>query len=161
MDCLVDADIRLVVSSKASAFGLVRARRFSVPSLVLGKDVDWLGLAAGLKARGINSIFLLGFMKLLPAEFLQAWDLPVYNIHPSLLPKYPGLSAIENSHADSAAMGVTVHRVNEEVDAGERILQKKVFLENKAPSEFSTARIRMAFAEQNLIRNLIEGVSFQ
>lgn len=73
----------------------------------------------------IDKIFLLGFMRLLPASFLQKWQGRIFNLHPSLLPLYPGKNAIEKSYEAGDAMGVSIHHVITEMDAGRVVLQKK------------------------------------
>jgi folate-dependent phosphoribosylglycinamide formyltransferase PurN len=147
-------DLRLVVSSKEDAYGLLRARRSGIPSLILPKKNDWQALQEELNKRKIDFLFLLGFMKLLPADFCRRWQGRIFNVHPSLLPKYPGLQAMEKSHAEKAAMGVTVHVVTAGMDEGPAVYQKPVIKENHFMS-FAEAQLKMSFTEQNLVRRLV------
>lgn len=126
LDLREEHHVALVVSSRSDAYGLTRARRLGIETLVLDKKIDWTKLLEVLEERGITHIFLTGFMKVITKEFLQAWKKPILNIHPSLLPNYPGLRSVERAVADGAAVGVTVHKVIADVDAGDIVLQKTV-----------------------------------
>lgn len=154
-------DIRLVISNRSKAYGLKRAARLGIPTRVLRPTEKtpeaeaklWFDIDRELKARRITHIFLLGFMKLIPASFLEEWKGRVWNVHPSLLPLYPGLEAMEKSFEERALMGVTIHDVIAEMDAGTRRLQKLVYSsKDDRPADFSSAQIRMAIQEQRLIR---------
>lgn len=164
MSALVDLreehPVGLVVSSRRSAYGLTRARRLGIPTLVLEKKTDWKKLYDELESRGISHIFLTGFMKVIPREFLTLWSKPLLNIHPSLLPSYPGLMSMERAHADGAALGVTVHRVIADVDAGEILWQKKIAAAAD-PHSLSLEEIRekMHFAEYELVRKAMKVAS--
>ena len=127
MSALLDSEwgenVRLVVSSRSNAYGALRARRRGVAVEVLPTTVD------GRRAqshRGITHIFLAGFMKIIPFEFLKAWNKPILNVHPSLLPAYPGLRSLRRAHEDGADVGITVHRVVADVDAGPVVAQRLV-----------------------------------
>jgi phosphoribosylglycinamide formyltransferase-1 len=114
------------VSSRPDAYGLTRARRSGVETLVLDKKINWQKLLADLRERHISHIFLTGFMKIVAKEFLREWQKPILNVHPSLLPLYPGLKSVERAMRDQADLGVTVHKVIADVDAGETVEQKTV-----------------------------------
>ncbi len=125
-----EIDVRLVVSSSAQAQGLLRARRAGVstelaPVAAGTKKIDWAALDALLRARGISHIFLAGFMKVLPASFVDRWTGRILNLHPSLLPNYPGLNSIERAHTDRADMGLSVHLVTAEVDSGRVLCRRR------------------------------------
>jgi phosphoribosylglycinamide formyltransferase 1 len=124
LDMRDDVDIGLVVSSRKKALGVLKARRAGVPVHFLSNPVDWNELTKTLKAHNIHSIFLLGFMKILPESFVNQWKDRILNIHPSLLPTYPGLESIKLSFQDQKPMGITVHKVIPEMDAGPKILQR-------------------------------------
>jgi phosphoribosylglycinamide formyltransferase-1 len=80
-----------------------------------------------LKDREVALVCLAGFMRLLSAEFVDAFPNRILNIHPSLLPKYPGLHPQQQALDEGAAVsGATVHFVNAELDAGPIILQREV-----------------------------------
>lgn len=144
-------DVRLVISTKESAYGLKRAARLGIPTLVLPKEINWRALNVELERRGIDRIFLLGFMKLIPTDFVQAWSGRIWNVHPSLLPAYPGLKSIEKSFNDKAPMGVTIHDVTPGMDEGKRRLQKNIGLVHQSWN-LSDAEVRIAISEQRLIR---------
>lgn len=76
-------------------------------------------LLKALKAQRVDAIFLLGYMRILSEDFLKSWKKRIVNLHPSWLPQYPGLNAIERAvQADEDFLGVTLHEVVPEVDAG-------------------------------------------
>ncbi len=118
--------ICLVVSNKKSAMGLLRAQRAGVSTLVMPAPLDWQALHSSLLRYRIDEIYLLGFMKLLPPDFVKKWQGRLWNLHPSLLPAFPGLRSIELAYEQGAALGVTFHEVVSEMDAGPIRLQKKV-----------------------------------
>jgi phosphoribosylglycinamide formyltransferase-1 len=155
LDLVPEIDIRVVVSNKPLAFNLIRAKRAAVPQIRLEPIIQWEELQKELKRRSVNALFLLGFMKVVPGSFLQAWQGRVFNIHPSLLPAYRGLKALEKSFEQESDMGVTIHKVTEGLDEGPSIYQTKVILHHEKPSSLSQARMRLAFAEQNLIRRTL------
>lgn len=89
------------------------------------KEADaWARLLEVLSAHQVERIFLLGYLKILPPEFLEAWAKPIVNLHPSLLPKYKGLHAAQRAF-DSGDLegGVSLHEVVAELDSGQLISQ--------------------------------------
>ena len=155
LDLVPEVDIRVVVSNKPQAFNLVRARRAAVPQIRLEPHIQWEELQRELERRSVNALFLLGFMKVVPGNFLQAWRGRVFNVHPSLLPAFRGLKALEKSFEQESDMGVTIHKVTEGLDEGPSIYQSKAIRHQDKPSSFSQARLRLAFTEQNLIRRTL------
>jgi phosphoribosylglycinamide formyltransferase-1 len=126
----VAAEVALVVSNRADAFGLERARRKGVPASVL----DHRGFAdrASFEARldailrdaGIELVCLAGFMRVLTAGFVEAWRDRLLNIHPSLLPAFPGLHTHERAlEAGCRVHGCTVHLVRPTLDLGPILVQ--------------------------------------
>lgn len=127
-------NVSLVVTSKPTAAGAGKARRRGVPVIVFH---DWESLQKELIRCQITYIFLAGFMKIIPESFLKNWTGRIWNIHPSLLPSYPGLNSIERAYVDRAALGCTLHEVTPQVDGGKIIVQKQTSLsENLISSEF-------------------------
>ena len=116
----------LVVSSNPNAFGLLRAKEADVETLVLDKKVNWEKLSQSLQNLQIDLIFCAGFMKIIPATFVDFWKGKIFNLHPSLLPEFKGLRAIERAYEERAAIGVSIHHVSPEVDAGDLVLQEVV-----------------------------------
>ena len=122
--------IVLVVSDNFSAKGLDYANKSKINNIVIkysNKKSFEERLLKLLKRNNVDLICLAGFMKILSGTFIQKFYKPILNIHPSLLPKYKGLNthkrAIQNRDKYS---GATVHIVNEKLDSGKIILQKKV-----------------------------------
>ena len=122
--------IVLVVSDNFSAKGLDYANKSKINNIVIkysNKKSFEERLLKLLKRNNVDLICLAGFMKILSGSFIKKFYKPILNIHPSLLPKYKGLNthnrAIQNRDKYS---GATVHIVNEKLDSGKIILQKKV-----------------------------------
>lgn len=156
-----EIDVILVVSSSAKAYGLLRAKRAGVqtavfPRLLGTSKLDWAAIERTLARFGITHVFLAGFMRIVPPEFLMNWKGRVLNLHPSLLPAYPGLESIERAHEDRAAMGATVHEVVEEVDAG-RIVCQRCSLNESEVSEYllASAEFLVHVDEQRLVKEAI------
>jgi phosphoribosylglycinamide formyltransferase-1 len=130
-----EARIVAVASNVADALALGRAKARGIPTAVFSRSeysdrptrdeamADWLF------GRGARLIVLAGFMELLSECFLERFPQAVKNVHPSLLPDYPGLHAIEQALANGdQRFGVTVHYVDAGVDTGQIILQDSVAL---------------------------------
>jgi len=132
-DGRLDASIAVVISNRADAPGLDHAQRAAIETLVLShktfasrEDYD-RAMVRELNQRGVALICLAGFMRLLSPVFVEAFPGRILNIHPSLLPKYPGLHPQQQALDDGAtASGATVHVVNEDLDAGPVVLQREV-----------------------------------
>ena len=143
----IEAEIAAVISNRPGARGLEIAREHGLPALSIpSKDVpreeyDQL-LAAELKSRRVDLVCLAGFMRLVSAEFCQAFPLRILNIHPSLLPAFPGLDAQKQALEHGVKIsGCTVHFVDPQLDAGPIVLQAAVpVLENDSVESLS-ARI--------------------
>ena len=130
-----EAEIVAVASSTADAPALARARARQVPSAVFARsqypdrEARDAALADWLIERGTRLVVLAGYMELLSPKFLARFPRSVINVHPSLLPAFPGLKAIEQALAYGVKVfGVTVHFVDEGVDSGPVILQRAVEL---------------------------------
>jgi len=128
-------EVALVASNKPEAEGLNYARAAGIPTWALdSKTVSRAefeaALGAVLRQSGIGTIALAGFMRLLSRQFVEQWTGRIVNIHPSLLPKYPGLDTHARAiAAGDAVSGCSVHLVTEEVDAGQVIAQAQVPIE--------------------------------
>jgi formyltetrahydrofolate-dependent phosphoribosylglycinamide formyltransferase len=128
------AEIALVLSNRPDAAGLEIARGYGVEALAIdgrpyGKDraAHEAAITAALKARGIEWIALAGYMRVLTAGFVQAWRGRMINIHPSLLPAFPGLDTHRRAlEAGVAEHGCTCHLVTEGVDEGPILGQARV-----------------------------------
>jgi phosphoribosylglycinamide formyltransferase 1 len=128
-------EVDVVVSNRADALGLERAREAGVETAVFaasaysGRPERDREMAAFLKARGVRLVVLAGYMQLLDVAFLEAFPQAVVNVHPALLPAFPGAHPIEDQIAYGVKVsGVTVHFVDGGVDTGPIILQEAVTL---------------------------------
>ncbi len=132
-----------VASDKAAARALERARSAEVASSVfpLAEHADraarYRAMAVWLVEQGTELVVLAGYMQLLSGEFLQYFDGRVINVHPALLPAFPGLHAVEQALAYGVKVfGVTVHFVDDGVDTGPVILQRAIELPDaRTPDE--------------------------
>jgi phosphoribosylglycinamide formyltransferase-1 len=129
----LNARIAVVISNRADAQGLDHAIAAGIETLVLShksyatrEEYD-RAIVAELKSRGVALVCLAGFMRLLSPLFVDAYPNRILNIHPSLLPKYPGLHPQQQALDDHATeSGATVHFVNKNLDAGAVVLQQSV-----------------------------------
>ena len=143
------AEIVCVISNKANAFGLIRAQSAGIFSRVFLRNNFESNLAMDqsiadeLDKFDVDLIVLAGYMKILTPEFIQRFEGKIINIHPSLLPKYPGLNTYQRAlDSGDREHGTTVHFVNEEVDNGAIILQAKVPIFDNDTVEVIEARTR-------------------
>lgn len=130
---LIPARIVSVISNKPDAFGLQRAQSADIPTRIFqrqhfssNQEMD-RQIGNYIQSLGVDLIVLAGYMKILTAPFTQRFAGKILNIHPALLPKYPGLNTYQRAlEAGDTEHGTTVHFVNEEVDGGAIVLQAKV-----------------------------------
>lgn len=129
----LDAAVAVVVSNRSDAAGLVRAREAGIEAVVLNpreysdRDAYDAALARLLAARDVDLVCLAGFMRLIGRPLLEAFPDRILNIHPSLLPSFPGLDAQKQAFDHGVRVtGATVHLVNAELDAGAIIRQAAV-----------------------------------
>ena len=144
----LDAKIEIVLSNRADAYGLVRAQNHGIPTAVLdhkqfpSREAYDQAVVDRLRARGVELVVLAGFMRLLSPVFVKAYSNRIMNIHPALLPSFPGLhvqkKALEHGVHFS---GCTVHFVNEECDEGPIIIQAVVPVFPDDGEESLSARI--------------------
>jgi phosphoribosylglycinamide formyltransferase-1 len=145
----INATIRAVFSNKADAFGLERAREAGIPAHVLTADLFASReafdreLMQEIDAYAPDVVVLAGYMRILSPAFVEHFAGRLLNIHPSLLPKYPGLhthrQALENGDTEH---GTSVHFVTDELDGGPVILQAKVPVFAGDTEEDITARVQ-------------------
>ena len=142
-----DARIAVVISNKADAGGIETAKRLGLETLVIpskGKlrEEHDREVVAALKQHGVELICLAGYMRLLSPWFVQQFPQRILNIHPSLLPAFPGLEAQEQAFAYGVKVsGCTVHFVDEELDHGAIIVQKAVQVRDDDDEHTLAARI--------------------
>ena len=128
-----EAEIVAVASDRAEAAALARAESAGVPTAVFpraahaDREARDVAMGAWLAERGVELVVLAGYMQLLAPAFLARFPDRVVNVHPSLLPAFPGATPIEDTVAYGVAVtGVTVHLVDEGVDTGAILLQEAV-----------------------------------
>jgi phosphoribosylglycinamide formyltransferase 1 len=126
-------EIALVLSNKADAFGLERARRAGISAAAIdhrafpSRDGFDAALRERIDASAPDLVILAGFMRILGADFVRHYLGRLLNIHPSLLPKYPGLHTHQRAiDAGDSEHGASVHFVTEELDGGPLIVQARV-----------------------------------
>jgi len=144
----LDAKIEIVLSNRADAFGLERAKKHGLMTEVLdhrsfpSREAYDQAVVDRLRGRGVELVVLAGFMRLLSPVFIRAYSNRIMNIHPALLPSFPGLhvqkKAVEYGVRFS---GCTVHFVNEECDEGPIIIQAVVPVFADDTEETLAARI--------------------
>ena len=120
-------NIKLIVSSKKNALGLVLAKKFSIPYKVINTNdrFFYLFILIEINKKKISLICLAGFMKILSKKFIKIYKGKIINIHPSLLPKYKGINTFSRILKNKENIsGCTVHFVNENLDSGKIILKK-------------------------------------
>ena len=142
-----NAEIAIAISDQANAGGLVKAKELGLETLIVERwgrpriehDRE---VVAALQARHIDLVCLAGYMRVLSREFIEAYRGRILNIHPSLLPSFPGLDAQQQAleHAATSS-GCTVHFVDETLDGGPIIAQRVVPVHKDDTVESLSARI--------------------
>lgn len=148
-DEIYPAEPALVISNKPDAKGLETARDAGIPALAIdhrpfGKDREAFErqIDDALQQTHVEIIALAGFMRVLTPWFVARWTGRLINIHPSLLPKYPGLNTHQRAlDAGDAQAGCTVHWVSEGVDEGEIISQAAIPIKENDTAETLAARV--------------------
>ncbi len=143
----LDAEIAVVISNRAGAPGLEAARKRGLAALAIpaeGREREaYDGVVVGvLREHGVELVCLAGYMRLLSRVFIDAFPGRILNIHPSLLPAFPGMDAQKQALDRGVKIaGCTVHLVNEQMDAGPILLQAAVPVETGDTVETLSARI--------------------
>lgn len=147
-DGSLDARIALVISNRREAAGLERARAAGIEALVIDHrtfsnrlDFD-RAVAAALRERQVDVVCLAGFMRLIGAPLLDAFPNAILNVHPSLLPAFPGVDAQRQALEHGVKVsGATVHLVTSELDDGPIVLQAAVPVRDDDTPDTLSARI--------------------
>jgi phosphoribosylglycinamide formyltransferase-1 len=143
----LQAEIAIVISNRESAHGLAVARERGIPSVCIpSKGLDRIAYDAmvieELKSHSVDLVCLAGFLRLLSSHFIQAFPQRILNIHPSLLPAFPGLDAQHQAIAYGVKYsGCTVHFVDEQLDSGPIVAQAVVPVLDTDTVEVLSARI--------------------
>ena len=147
-DGRLQAAIGVVISNEAAAGGLERARAAGIETMVLShrgwtsRDEYDRALVRELRARDIDLVCLAGFMRIVGAPLIDAFPNAILNIHPALLPSFPGVDAQRQAFEHGVKVsGVTVHLVTGELDAGPIVLQRTVPVLEDDTRETLAARI--------------------
>jgi phosphoribosylglycinamide formyltransferase 1 len=159
------AQIAVVISNKPDASGIETAKRLGlttrvIPTKGVPREQHDQSVAADLKEHKVDLVCLAGYMRLLSPWFVQQFPQRILNIHPSLLPAFPGLEAQQQAFAYGVKVtGCTVHFVDEELDHGAIVVQKAVTVLPEDDEHTLAARIleqeHIAYSEA--IRIVLEG----
>ena len=142
-----DSEVAVVISDKPNAAGLEKARTRGVETVVVERkgrtrEEHDAEVIAELKRRCVDLVCLAGYMRLLSPEFIRSFRNTIVNIHPSLLPAFPGLNVQQQAIDHGVKVsGCTVHFVNDDLDAGPIILQRVVEVEDDDTADTLAARI--------------------
>jgi phosphoribosylglycinamide formyltransferase-1 len=142
------AIIKIVISNNPDAYGAIRAKKHGIPVVIL-KHTDFknkedfdLELIKILKSNQVDLVILAGFMRILTPAFLKAFSHKIMNIHPALLPSFPGIHGQKQAVEYGVKIsGCTVHFVDEGVDTGPIIIQSAVQVLDDDTEETLAARI--------------------
>ena len=145
----LNAVIRVVLSNRGDVHGLTRSRRHNLPTVILShkdfssREAFEAEMIKTLQDHGVELVVLAGFMRLLSPFFIRAFPQRIMNIHPALLPAFPGTHAQRQALEHGVRIsGVTVHFVDEEMDHGPIIVQAAVPVYADDSEESLSARIR-------------------
>lgn len=142
-----NSEVAVVISDQPDAAGLAKAAERGVDALVIEKDgrkriEHDAEIVGALNDRGVELVCLAGYMRLLSPEFVRAFPNRIINIHPSLLPSFPGLNVQQQALDHGVKVsGCTVHFVNDHLDAGPIILQRVVEVKDDDTAETLSERI--------------------
>ena len=163
----LNAEVSVVLSNQKNAYILERAENHNVPAVFIshkGKsreefDAD---MTSALKEHLVDLVLLIGFMRILSAEFCREWQDKLLNVHPSLLPKYAG-GMDTNVHKEvlkngDTETGCTIHFVTNEVDGGPILIQKKCNVE--ADDTVETLKIKVQQLECDAFIEVINLISY-
>jgi phosphoribosylglycinamide formyltransferase 1 len=144
---IASSKVAVVISDRPAAAGLQKARERGVETAVIERlgrtrEEHDAAIAAELRQRNVDLVCLAGYMRLLSPSFIKEFPNRIINIHPSLLPSFPGLDAQRQAVEHGVKIsGCTVHFVNEDLDAGPIILQRAVEVKDGDTAETLAARI--------------------
>jgi phosphoribosylglycinamide formyltransferase 1 len=144
----LDAEIAVVISNRPEASGLTRARSVGIETLCVdhrdyaSRELHDRALVQSLRERNVGLVCLAGYMRLVGAALLEAFPNAILNIHPSLLPSFPGTDAQRQALEYGVKVsGVTVHFVTAELDGGPIVLQRTVPVMRGDTADTLAARI--------------------
>ena len=150
------AKLSVVISNKKDAYILERAKTYNIPAIHISlknktREMFESRVTLVLEKYHVDLILLIGFMRILSAEFCQTWKNKIINVHPSLLPKYSGGmdSSVHEQVLKSKDIesGCTIHYVTEQVDAGQIIMQKRCQIEKNETVETLKSKVQQLEGE--------------
>ncbi|MEI9938002.1 MAG: phosphoribosylglycinamide formyltransferase [Pseudomonadota bacterium] len=160
----LNARVKLVIANRPGAQALDRARAAGVRALTIphqdfaSREAFDRALVSALRAAEVNWIVLAGFMRVLTSEFLSAYEGRIINIHPSLLPAFPGVDATKQALDYGVKLtGCTVHFVDRGVDSGKIIAQRAVPVESG--DDVSSLAARVHAAEHELFVDVLREIA--
>jgi phosphoribosylglycinamide formyltransferase-1 len=160
----LNATVGVVVSNKPNVQALERARQAGVPALTIphkdfpSREAFDRALVLALREAQVEWVVLAGFMRVLTPEFLSAYPGHIINIHPSLLPAFPGVDAVRQALEYGVKIsGCTVHFVNRGVDSGKIIAQRAVPVE--ATDDLAVLSARIHAAEHELFVSALKDIA--
>jgi phosphoribosylglycinamide formyltransferase 1 len=142
-----DFPVKVLIYDKENARCKDIALKNNIPAFHIdykkyGRNISEEKIKNILNENHIKLSVLAGFMRVLSADFISNAGIPIINIHPSLLPDLKGLNSIERAYnSNSVQTGITIHYVNEKIDAGEIIFQKSVLIDREKPLDFLISEI--------------------
>jgi phosphoribosylglycinamide formyltransferase 1 len=160
----LNARVKVVISNRAGVQALARARAAGVPALTIphkdfpSREAFDRALVSALHEAEVDWIVLAGFMRVLTPEFLHAYPGRIINIHPALLPAFPGVDAARQALDYGVKItGCTVHFVDQGVDSGKIIAQRAVHVE--AADDLATLAARIHGAEHELFVAVLRDIA--
>ena len=136
---ICSAEVAYIISNRAEAYAIERAKKLQIPCAILKTEREIIDF---LEKDRVDMICLAGFMKILSPDFVRRFSGKIINIHPSILPAFPGLHSIRQAlRAGAKETGVTVHWVDEGVDTGPIVLQEVVPIAPNETEETLTEKI--------------------
>jgi phosphoribosylglycinamide formyltransferase-1 len=163
-DKRLDARVALVVSNKAGAGALERAARANVPTIILdhkayaGREAFDAAVVSALRERGVEWVVLAGFMRILTRVLLDAFPMHVVNIHPALLPSFPGTDAQRQALDYGVRVtGCTVHFVDAGTDTGPIIAQRA--LDVRPGEDLESLKNRLLAVEHQLLPEVLQWIA--
>ena len=167
LQALIDADLPIaaVASNRKDAYALIRARTAGIPTATFALDCHVsreerdLVMATWLEEHGVESVVLAGYMHLLTPPFLARFPDRIVNVHPSLLPAFPGAHAIDDALAAGVeTTGVTIHLVDEGLDTGRVLRQEAVPVEPRETLEERIHAVEHRLLPE-IVASMLEGAA--
>lgn len=160
---VIDGEIRLVLSNVKDAYGLTRARKHKIPGFFIDKENRNEKILKLLNNENIDLVILAGYLKILSFEIIKKYNKRIINVHPSLIPKYCGKGYYgENVHKaviknNEKYSGATVHFVDEGIDTGEILMQRKVDVDSN--DDYKSLGKKVLKVEHKILVNVVEKIS--